>query len=107
MYERPAEDKPVAPRDRTRARWRALAREAWQDIKSLIRVQRIDRDEVPLLSPSQAVLPARESALAPDVGARRAARARRGQLQGRYRGRPRDWLQRYFDTKDRKVSDAL
>lgn len=34
-------------------RWRRFAREVWADFKSLIRLERIDRPEPPLLSPEQ------------------------------------------------------
>jgi len=105
MYERPAADKPVLARPDETALAR-LAREAWQDIGSLVRIQRIDRDEVPLISPSQAFF-LRENLRLRLMSARVALLAHEeNSFKADMRGAG-DWLRRYFDTKDRKVSDAL
>jgi uroporphyrin-III C-methyltransferase len=105
MYERPAEPKPAPPRPEEGAVAR-MAREAWEDLKTLIRVQRIESDEVPLLSPSQQfflrenlrmrMLSARIALLAHDEAAFKADTRSAA-----------DWLQRYFDTKDKKVGAAV
>jgi uroporphyrin-3 C-methyltransferase len=105
MYERPAEPKPAAPNPDEGAVAR-LAREAWDDLKSLIRVQRIESNEVPLLSPSQQfflrenlrmrMLSARISLLAHDEAGFKADTRSAA-----------DWLQRYFDMKDKRVAAAV
>jgi len=105
MYERPTEEKPVAvrPDEGTLVR---LAREAWQDIHTLVRIQRIDRDEVPLVSPSQAFF-LRENLRLRLMSARVALLAHgEDSFKADTRGAI-DWLQRYFDVKDRKVGQAL
>jgi uroporphyrin-3 C-methyltransferase len=105
MDERPPEPLPPAPRkdEGTAAR---LAREAWADIKGLIRVQATTGGEVPLLSPEQQfflrenlrmrLMSARVALLAHDpAGFKADTRS------------AEDWLQRYFDSSDKKVSAAV
>jgi uroporphyrin-3 C-methyltransferase len=105
MYERPAEEKPMAARP-DEGTLVHLAREAWQDIRSLVRIQRIDRDEVPLVSPSQAFF-LRENLRLRLMSARVALLAHgEDSFKADTRG-ALDWLTRYFDTKDRKVGQAL
>jgi uroporphyrin-3 C-methyltransferase len=105
MYERPAETKPapINPGEGAIAR---IAREAWGDLRSLIRVQRMESNEVPLLSPSQQfflrenlrmrMLSARIALLAHDETAFKADTRSAA-----------DWLQRYFDTNDKRVGAAV
>jgi len=52
VSDRHPETLPVKPGNETNA-WRRLAREIWKDIKSLVRLERIDRPEPPLLTPEQ------------------------------------------------------
>jgi uroporphyrin-3 C-methyltransferase len=105
MYERPAEDKPAAARSDESSLAR-LAREAWQDLRSLVRIQRIDREEVPLISPPQEYF-LRENLRLRLMSARVALLAHE---EDSFKADTRDavaWLQRYFDTKDRRVEVAL
>jgi uroporphyrin-3 C-methyltransferase len=105
MYERPVEPKPATPAPAEGAVAR-VAREAWEDLKSLIRVQRVESNDVPLLSPSQQfflrenlrmrMLSARIALLAHDEAAFKADTRSAA-----------EWLQRYFDTKDKKVSATV
>jgi uroporphyrin-3 C-methyltransferase len=105
MYERPAEDKPAAARTDESALAR-LAREAWEDVRSLVRIQRIDRDDVPLISPTQAFF-LRENLRLRLMSARVALLAHEeDSFKADVRGAG-DWLRRYFDGRDRKVSEAL
>jgi uroporphyrin-3 C-methyltransferase len=107
MYERPSEaavaPSPKAGSEGTLTR---LARETWADVRSLVRIQRVDSDEVPLVSPSQAfflrenlrmrLLSARIALLAHDeAGFKADARS------------ASDWLARYFDVKDKRVAAGL
>ena len=105
MDERPPEPPRAAPQgdQGTAAR---LAREAWADIKGLIRVQPTAAGEVPLLSPDQQfflrenlrmrLLSARVALLAHDPTSFKADTRSAA-----------DWLQRYFDTSDKKVGAAV
>jgi uroporphyrin-3 C-methyltransferase len=105
MDERPPEPVRAAsrPDEGTAAR---LAREAWQDIKGLIRVQPTAAGEVPLLAPDQQfflrenlrmrLLSARVALLAHDPASFKADTVSAA-----------DWLQRYFDTSDKKVGAAV
>jgi uroporphyrin-3 C-methyltransferase len=105
MDERPAEPPRAAPRrdEGTAAR---LLREAWEDIRNLVRVQTIAADEVPLVSPSQQfflrenlrmrLLSARVALLAHDAASFHADTRSAA-----------DWLQRYFDTSNKKVGAAV
>lgn len=105
MDERPPEPPHAAPRPAEGTAGR-LAREAWADIKSLIRVQPTAPDQVPLVSPDQQfflrenlrmrLLSARVALLAHDPAGFRADT--RSAV---------DWLQHYFDTSDKKVSAAV
>jgi uroporphyrin-3 C-methyltransferase len=104
MHERPAQPlrEPTRPDEGTAAR---LAREVWADIKGLIRVQRIDSAEVPLVSPSQQFF-LRENLRMRLLSARIALLA---QDQASFKADTRsaaEWLQRYFDAKDKKVGAA-
>jgi uroporphyrin-III C-methyltransferase len=105
MDERPPEVPRAALRgdEGTAAR---LAREAWADIKGLIRVQPMAANEVPLISPDQQfflrenlrmrLLSARVALLAHDPASFKADTRSAA-----------DWLQRYFDTGDKKVAAAV
>jgi uroporphyrin-III C-methyltransferase len=106
MYERPAEPKPAAPPNPDEGAVARLAREAWDDLKGLIRVQRVESNEVPLLSPTQQfflrenlrmrMLSARISLLAHDEAGFKADTRSAA-----------DWLQRYFDMQDKRVAAAV
>ena len=105
MYQRLAEEQPLPPRPGEGALSR-LAGEAWRDIRSLIRVQRIDSDVVPLVSPSQAFY-LRENLRLRLMSARVALLAHEGAGFKRDMRDAVDWLQRYFATGDPKVAEAL
>jgi uroporphyrin-3 C-methyltransferase len=105
MDERPPEAQRAVPRGDEGTAER-LAREAWADIKGLIRVQPTATSEVPLVSPDQQfflrenlrmrLLSARVALLAHDpVGFKADTRS------------AAEWLQRYFDTSDKKVATAV
>jgi uroporphyrin-III C-methyltransferase len=48
----PRQDRPAMP-DWNTSPWHRLTQEIWQDIKRLVRIERIDHPEVPLLGPEQ------------------------------------------------------
>lgn len=80
-------------------------REVWADMKQLVRVQRIDRPDVPLLAPAQAFF-LRENLKLRLLTARMALLTRdqatfRNDLKA-----AREWLTRYFDARDQSVVSA-
>ncbi len=80
-------------------------REVWTDIKQLVRVQRIDRADVPLLSPAQTFF-LRENLKLRLLTARMALLTRdqatfRNDLKA-----ARGWLAQYFDARDKSVAAA-
>jgi uroporphyrin-3 C-methyltransferase len=105
MHERPAEENPVAvqPDEGALAR---LAREAWRDVRSLVRIERIEPEAVPLVSPSQAFF-LRENLRLRLMSARVALLAHQGDSFKTDTRDAADWLQRYFATSDRRVGQAL
>lgn len=86
--------------------WRQLAREVWQDFKSLVRLERIDRPEPPLLSPDQTfflrenvklrLLMARIALLQHDAASYQANMKAAEQ-----------WIQQYFDVREPDVRKVL
>ena len=105
MYERPAEapPKPVPQNEAVLVR---MAREAWQDLRSLVRIQRIDAEEVPLVTPSQQYF-LRENLrlrlLSPRIGLlARDETSFKADVRS-----AQDWLKRYYDVRDKQVTAAL
>lgn len=105
MYERPAQPPPPTPRSEGGTLVQ-LAREAWQDVKGLIRIQRLDSREVPLVAPSQEFF-LRENLRMRLLSARIALLARDETAFKADVRSALDWLQRYFDHGDRQVGAAL
>jgi len=88
------------------ALWKRLMRETWEELKQLVRVERIDRSDVPLLAPSQ-VFFLRENLKLRLLNARLDLLTR--DLKG-YKADisdARDWLQRYYDVRDEAVARAV
>ena len=105
VYRRPAEEKASAAGREESAPMR-VAREIWHDIQSLIRIQRSEREEMPLMSPSQTFF-LRENLRLRLMSARVALLAHDGDSFKADTRDAVDWLQQYFDTSDRKVGQAL
>ncbi|MCC6532204.1 MAG: uroporphyrinogen-III C-methyltransferase [Burkholderiales bacterium] len=83
-----------------------LAREIWQDLRSLVRIQTLDQAEVPLVDPGQAFF-LRENLKLRLLSARiallqRDAKSYRSDLQA-----ARQWLERFYDTRDPNLAAAL
>jgi uroporphyrin-3 C-methyltransferase len=107
MYERPPEQQRKTGATQTQdGALTRLARETWADLKALIRIQRVDSEDIPLVSPTQAfflkenlrmrLLSARIALLAHDEGSFKADTRSAA-----------EWLQHYFDLKDKRVSAGL
>ena len=106
MEMRPPAPPVAGARDAEPNAWQRFAREAWNELKQLVRVQNMDRPEVPLLAPSQAFF-LRENLKLRLLGARLALLSRD---QASYKAdlkAARDWLTRYYDTREKSVANAL
>jgi uroporphyrin-3 C-methyltransferase len=104
MYERPVQPAPPAATTQEPGVVR-VAREAWRDLRELVRIQRVESDEVPLVAPSQQFF-LRENLRLRLLSARIALLARD---ESSFRADVRssqEWLQRYFDPRDKQVSSA-
>lgn len=90
--------------------WKASAEklwsELWSELKSLIRVERLDRPDPALLSPSHSFF-LRENLKLRLVNARLSLLQRDGQSFRQDVTQAQDWLKRYFDTRSRAVQSAL
>ncbi len=85
--------------------WERSFVELWQEFKGLIRIQRFDRMDAPLLAPGQAYL-LRENLKLRLLSARLALLAREQEI---FRGELKaagDVLGRYFDDQDKAVQEA-
>lgn len=86
--------------------WRRLGQEIWHDMKSMIRIERIDRPEPPLLPPEQAYF-LRES-LKLRLLTARIALLQRDEASYRADLQTADsWLKQHFDTHDAATQAAL
>lgn len=86
--------------------WRRVAREVWQDVKQIVRIQKLDHAYVPLLSPEE-VFFLRENLRLRLLSARLALLQRdQTTFQADIRA-ARDWIDRYFDTQSRAVTATL
>jgi len=86
--------------------WQRFAREAWSELKQLVRIQHMDRAEVPLLAPAQSFF-LRENLKLRLLGARLALLSRD---QASYKAdlkAAREWIIQYYDTREKSVGTAL
>ncbi len=86
--------------------WEALLGELWRELKSLIRVERLDRPNPALLSPTHAFF-LRENLKLRLVNARLALLQRDGKSFRQDIGQAQAWIEQYFDTRARPVQAAL
>jgi len=105
MFERPPQEPPPATAARDGALVR-IAREAWQDIRTLVRVQRVESRDVPLVAPNQQFF-LRENLRMRLLSARFALLAREGEAFRADVRSASDWLGQYFDARDKRVAGAL
>jgi uroporphyrin-3 C-methyltransferase len=85
--------------------WSRFSSEVWNDLKQLVRVQRVDGADVPLIAPTQAYF-LRENLKLRLLTARMALLTRD---QSAFRSdlkTAREWLTRYFDARDNAVTSA-
>lgn len=103
---RPAEAAPAPAEPPVAGPWWQLAgRDIWQEVKGLVRIQRFDQAEQPLLAPGQSFF-LRENLKLRLLNARLALLARD---YGTFRNElktAQDWLKRYFASDDKAVKAA-
>ncbi len=86
--------------------WQGLGRDLWAEMKQLIRVERIDHPEPALLAPTQ-VFFLRENLKLRLIDARLALLQRDGRIYREDLRQARELLERYFDTREKSVSNAI
>ncbi|MFA7267818.1 MAG: uroporphyrinogen-III C-methyltransferase [Sterolibacterium sp.] len=86
--------------------WQDLGRDLWEEIKQLIRVERIDQPAPVLLAPSQ-VFFLRENLKLRLIDARLALLQRDGRTYREDLRQAREQLERYFDAREKTVSNAI
>jgi uroporphyrin-3 C-methyltransferase len=86
--------------------WEKLLGELWRELKSLIRIERLDRPDPALLSPSHAFF-LRENLKLRLVNARLALLQRDGKSFRQDIRQAQAWIERYFDTRAKPVQAAL
>jgi uroporphyrin-3 C-methyltransferase len=83
-----------------------LARELWQEISSLVRIERLDQSEPVLLAPAQNTF-LRENLKIRLLTARLALLARDGRTYAADLAQARIWIERFFDLRDEQVQMSL
>ena len=86
--------------------WQRFVREAWTELKQLVRVQNMNRPEMPLLAPEQAFF-LRENLKLRLLGARLALLSHEQTSYKADLAAAREWLNRYYDTREKSVGNAL
>jgi len=86
--------------------WQRLARDTWAEVRQLVRVQRIDRVEVPLLGPGESFF-LRENLKLRLLSARFALLAHDEQTYKSDLRAAQEWLTRFFDGKAKSTQNAL
>jgi uroporphyrin-3 C-methyltransferase len=107
MEVRPQPEPPAAAQEQAEGDWwTRFWREAWAELKQLVRVQQMDQPEVALLAPSQSYF-LRENLKLRLIGARLALLSHNGASYKADLKAARDWLNRYYDTRNNNVAYAL
>ena len=86
--------------------WARFTRELWRDVRDLVRIQNLERPEMPLLTPAQTYF-LRENLKLRLLGARLALLAHDERSFKDDLRAARDWLTRYYDARDKSVANAL
>jgi uroporphyrin-3 C-methyltransferase len=105
MEARPPADTAAAEPAQAGGWWSRFWREAWAELRQLLRVQRIDRPEIPLLAPDQSYF-LRENLKLRLIGARLALLARDAPSYKADLKAARDWIGRYYDARNKNVAYA-
>jgi uroporphyrin-3 C-methyltransferase len=86
--------------------FRRLAREMWQDLRSLVRIQTLERPEVPLIDPGQEFF-LRENLKLRLLSARIALLQRDGKTYRNDIAEALQWVQRFYDTRNPGLAGAM
>ena len=86
--------------------WVRFTREMWRDMRDLVRIERMDRPDVPLLPPGQSYF-LRENLRLRLLGARLALLAHDEKSFKADLKAARDWLTQYYDTRDKTIANTL
>lgn len=100
------EKKIVDKKSRDTNWWQRFSREAWDDFTNLVRVQKMDKAELPLLAPEQAYF-ARENVKLRLLSARLSLLARDENSYKADLKAAQNWIHQYYDEKDRAVKATL
>ena len=84
----------------------ALARDVWRELRTLVRIERLDQTDPVLLAPAQSTY-LRENLKIRLLTARLALLARDGRTFGADVAQARGWIERFFDLRDERVQEAL
>jgi len=106
MEVRPPASEPAKEADAGANAWTRFWREVWAELRQLVRVQNVDRPEVPLLTPAQTYF-LRENLKLRLIGARLALLARDAASYKADLKAARDWLGRYYDVRNNSVASAM
>lgn len=89
--------------------WRfaqSVAADAWSEVRTLIRVERLDQEDPVLLAPEQNTF-LRENLKLRLLSARLALMARDGRSYAADLAQAREWVERFYDLRDERVQAAL
>jgi len=86
--------------------WKRFWQEVWQEVRGLVRIENTQREEMPLLSPTQSFF-LRENLKLRLLSARMALVTRDEVSFRRDLKTSQDWLRRYFDAKSGASAQAL
>ncbi len=86
--------------------WTNFWREVWQELRSLVRIENTQQEEMPLLSPTQTFF-LRENLKLRLLSARLALLSRDEASFQRELATAQAWTKRYFDTKSKETSQTL
>jgi len=106
MDKRPQPEQPAAAQEGDPGWWARLWRDAWGGLQQLVRVQRLDRPDAPLLAPEQAYF-LRENLRLRLISARLALLARDAKSYQADLKAAREWVGRYYDTRNSNVTHTL
>ena len=108
MEVRPAETAAAAKNtaDADANAWMRFTRELWRDVRDLVRIEKMDRPDIPLLTPGQTYF-LRENLKLRLLGARLALLAHDEKSFKADLKAARDWLARYYDARDKTVANAV
>jgi uroporphyrin-III C-methyltransferase len=86
--------------------WVQFTRELWRDMRDLVRIEKTDRNDIPLLTPGQTYF-LRENLKLRLLGARLALLAHDEKSFKTDLNAAREWLGRYYDSRDKSVANAV